>query len=74
MQTLNASHMDGAGGASAPSERHRLSRRQCYQPVDPALAKDCRAPIWMTFKQAVDLGGGVRKGEKGSPTIYGKGR
>ncbi len=35
-----------------------------------ALAKGYRAPIWMTFKQAVDLGGGVRKGEKGSLTVY----
>lgn len=35
-----------------------------------ALAKGYSAPIWMTFKQAVDLGGGVRKGEKGSLTVY----
>jgi antirestriction protein ArdC len=25
-----------------------------------ALAKGCRSPIWMTFKQALDLGGAVR--------------
>jgi antirestriction protein ArdC len=35
-----------------------------------AVAKGYRAPIWMTFKQAIDLGGGVRKGEKGSLTVY----
>ena len=35
-----------------------------------ALAKGYSAPIWMTFKQAIDLGGGVRKGEKGSLTVY----
>jgi len=28
------------------------------------------APIWMTFKQARELGGHVRKGEKGSPVVY----
>jgi antirestriction protein ArdC len=28
------------------------------------------APIWMTFKQAIELGGCVRKGEKGSPVVY----
>lgn len=28
------------------------------------------APIWMTFKQAIELGGHVRKGEKGSPVVY----
>src|SRR5262249_1230991 len=27
-------------------------------------------PIWMTFKQAHDFGGHVRKGEKGSPVFY----
>jgi antirestriction protein ArdC len=35
-----------------------------------AFAKGYRAPIWMTFKQAIDLGGGVRKGEKGALTVY----
>jgi len=28
------------------------------------------APIWMTFKQALELGGCVRKGERGSPVVY----
>jgi antirestriction protein ArdC len=28
------------------------------------------APIWMTFKQALELGASVRKGEKGSPVVY----
>src|SRR5208282_5904760 len=28
------------------------------------------APIWMTFKQALELGGCVRKGEKGSQVVY----
>lgn len=27
-------------------------------------------PIWMTFQQAKQLGGHVRKGEKGSPVVY----
>jgi len=35
-----------------------------------ALAKGYRSPIWMTFKQAIDLGGAVRKGEKGSLTVF----
>jgi antirestriction protein ArdC len=35
-----------------------------------AVAKGYAAPIWMTFKQAIDLGGCVRKGEKGSLTVY----
>jgi len=28
------------------------------------------APIWMTYRQAVELDGHVRKGEKGSPVVY----
>jgi len=28
------------------------------------------APIWMTYKQASELGAQVRKGEKGSPVVY----
>lgn len=35
-----------------------------------SMANGYRAPIWMTFKQAIDLGGGVCKGEKGSLTVY----
>ncbi|MFT3941554.1 ArdC family protein [Rhodopseudomonas sp.] len=35
-----------------------------------ALASGYGAPIWMTFKQAVDLGGHVRKGEKGNLVVY----
>jgi antirestriction protein ArdC len=28
------------------------------------------APIWMTYRQAAELGAHVRKGEKGSPVVY----
>lgn len=28
------------------------------------------APIWMTFRQALELGGHVRKGESGSPVVF----
>jgi antirestriction protein ArdC len=35
-----------------------------------AAAKGYAAPIWMTFKQALELGGHVRKGEKGSAVVY----
>jgi antirestriction protein ArdC len=29
-----------------------------------------KSPFWMTFRQALELGGHVRKGEKSSPVIY----
>lgn len=35
-----------------------------------AVAKGYAAPIWVTFKQAVELGGHVRKGEHGSLVVY----
>ncbi len=28
------------------------------------------APIWMTYRQATELGAHIRKGEKGSPVVY----
>ena len=35
-----------------------------------ALASGFAAPIWMTFRQALELGGHVRKGEKGTTVVY----
>jgi antirestriction protein ArdC len=34
------------------------------------MAQKFEAPIWMTYRQAQDFGGQVRKGEKGSPVVY----
>lgn len=35
-----------------------------------AVEKGFAAPIWMTFKQALELGGQVRKGAKGSLVVF----
>lgn len=35
-----------------------------------AMERGFAAPIWMTFRQAQELGGHVRKGETGSPVVY----
>lgn len=35
-----------------------------------ALQKGFSAPVWVTFRQAVELGGHVRKGERGSLVVY----
>jgi antirestriction protein ArdC len=35
-----------------------------------AMDKGFTAPIWMTFKQAIELKANVRKGEKGSLVVY----
>lgn len=35
-----------------------------------AAAKGFVCPVWMTYRQATELGGQVRKGERGSPVVY----
>lgn len=35
-----------------------------------ATDKDYSSPYWMTFQQATELGGHVRKGEKAAPVVY----
>ena len=35
-----------------------------------AMHKGYSAPTWMTFKQALELGAAVRKGEKGTTVVY----
>ena len=35
-----------------------------------AMEQGFSAPIWMTFRQAKELGGHIRKGEKGSLSVY----
>lgn len=35
-----------------------------------AVERNFRTPHWMTYRQAQELGGQVRKGEQGSPVVY----
>jgi len=35
-----------------------------------AMRQRFSCPLWMTYKQAVELGGQVRRGEKGSLVVY----
>jgi antirestriction protein ArdC len=35
-----------------------------------AIARGFASPMWMTFKQALELGGAVRKGETGSTVVF----
>jgi antirestriction protein ArdC len=35
-----------------------------------AVSRGYSAPLWLTYKQAQELGGQVRKGEKGSQVVY----
>lgn len=67
-QPWNAEH------AAGPATRPLRHNGQPYTGVNVlalwASAHASGAPIWMTYRQAVELGGQVRKGEKGSPVVY----
>jgi antirestriction protein ArdC len=62
-----------AAGRITRPLRHKL---QPYRGINvlvlwtEAEAKGFAAPIWLTFQQAKELGGHVRKGEHGSPVVY----
>src|SRR5271170_3212115 len=66
----NAEH--AAGRISRPL-RHN---RQPYSGINilslwlTAQAQGYAAPIWMTFRQALELNGHVRKGEKGALVVF----
>jgi len=70
LQPWNATH--AAGRITRPLRANGMP----YQGVNvlslwmAASARGYAAPIWMTFKQALDLGGAVRKGEKGNLVVY----
>lgn len=65
-----------AGHAAGPVSRPLRWSGQSYAGINvltlwaSAMERGYTAPIWMTFKQALELGGAVRKGEKGSPVVY----
>lgn len=62
-----------ASGAASLPQRHG---GEAYQGINilllwsQAMRRGYRNPTWMTFKQALELGGCVRKGERGSMVVY----
>lgn len=70
MQPWNAGH--AAGRITRPLRANGIP----YQGINvvmlwsEAVARGYAAPIWMTFKQAQELGAHVRKGERGSLVVY----
>lgn len=70
LRPWNAEHMEGN---IAWPER---ANGQLYKGVNvlmlwaSAEEQGFTAPVWMTFKQAKELGGSVRKGSKGSLVVY----
>lgn len=63
---------NGAGRITRPLRHNGLP----YQGINvvllwsEAVARGFASPIWMTFKQALELGGNVRKGETGTTVVY----
>jgi antirestriction protein ArdC len=46
--------------------------RKPYRGINTLLlgSTDYQSPFWLSFRQALDLGGHVKKGEKSTPVIY----
>ena len=65
-----------AGHAAGAVNRPLRAEGKPYQGINvlilwmTAMDKGYDAPIWMTYKQAQELGGQVRKGEKGTQIVY----
>jgi antirestriction protein ArdC len=49
-----------------------IASRKPYRGVNSLLlgSTDYQSPFWMSFRQALDLGGNVKRGEKSTPVIY----
>jgi len=65
-----------AGHVAGPISRPLRANGRRYNGINilmlwaTAMSRGYDAPIWMTYKQAAELGGQVRKGEKGSLVVY----
>jgi antirestriction protein ArdC len=63
---------NGTGRVSRP----RRHNGEPYQGINvillwsEAIARGYASPIWMTYRQAAELGGHVRKGESGTTVVY----
>ena len=70
MQPWSAEH--AAGRITRPLRANGVA----YQGINvlvlwgEAITKGYSAPIWMTFRQALELNAHVRKGERGSTVVY----
>ena len=70
MQPWSAEH--AAGRITRPLRANGVA----YQGINvlvlwgEAMSKGYSAPIWMTFRQALELNAHVRKGERGSTVVY----
>src|SRR6202167_1134790 len=70
MKPWNAEH--AAGRITRPLRSNGIPYRGINVVMlwSEAVTKGYAAPIWMTFKQALELGAHVKKGERGSLVVY----
>ena len=70
LKPWNAEH--AAGRITRPLRHNGLPYRgiNVLMLWGEAMAQGFSCPIWMTYKQASELGGQVRKGERGSLVVY----
>lgn len=70
LKPWNAEH--AAGRITRPLRANGIPYRGINVLVlwSEAAARGFAAPVWMTFKQALELGAHVRKGETGTPVVY----
>ena len=63
---------NGGGGVTRPLRHNGLpySGMNVLLLWSEAAARGFASPVWMTFKQALELGGAVRKGETGSTVVF----
>ncbi len=65
-----------AAHAAGPVSKPLRHNGQAYSGINilmlwaSAMERGYSAPIWMTFRQARELGAHVRKGEKGALVVY----
>src|SRR5271166_1450933 len=65
-----------AGHQAGPVSRPLRAGGKAYRGINvlmlwaAAMEKGYSCPLWLTYKQAAELGGQVRKGEKGSLVVY----
>ncbi len=65
-----------AGSSTGHVSRPLRSTGQPYSGINvlllwaESLARGYAAPVWITFRQALELGGHVRRGERGATVVY----
>ena len=76
-QAITARFIEQLKRGTVPWQRpwlgvQNIVSRKPYRGINSLLlgSAEFQSPFWLTFKQSLDLGGHVKKGEKSAPVIY----